>query len=255
VLALEFPPISHLVEWPDIVFNDTAYAVNKVTLLFVIGLFIVVGFFLYAGAKRQMLPRGVQNIAESGIDFVRSGIIDQTIGHGGEKFLPLLMTMFTFILCLNVIGLLPLIQMPANARMALPVFMAIVVWLVYMGVGIVKQGPIGYFKGIAFPPGVPAFLYILVTPIELVSTIIVRPLSLSVRLFANLLAGHLILVTFAVMTDSLFSSGLPAAVLFPLTFALLVALTGFELLVAFLQAYIFTILAAVYIGGSLHPEH
>src|SRR5215213_6208304 len=98
-------------------FNDTAYAVNKVTLLFVIGM------FLYAGAKKEMLPRGVQNIAESGIDFVRSGIIDQTIGHGGEKFLPLLMTLFSFILCLNVIGLLPLIQMPANARMALPVFM------------------------------------------------------------------------------------------------------------------------------------
>jgi F-type H+-transporting ATPase subunit a len=255
VLALEFPPISHLVEWPEIFGDGTPYAVSKVTLLFVLALFIVAGAFLYAGAKRELLPRGIQNIVESGIDFVRNGIIEQTIGHGGEKFLPLLVTMFTFILCLNVIGLLPVIQMPANARIALPLFMALLVWVVYLTVGIVKQGPIGYFKGVGFPPGVPWPLYFLVTPIELVSTIFVRPLSLCVRLFANLLAGHLILVTFAVMTDSLFSSGLPTVVLFPFTFILLVALTGFELLVAFLQAYIFTILAGVYIGGSLHPEH
>jgi len=99
---------------------------------------------------------------------------------------------------------------------------------------------------------VPVFLYILVAPIELVSTIIVRPLSLSVRLFANMLAGHLLLISFAVISTALWESTKIGAIA---PFALLVALTGFEILVAGLQAYIFTILTAVYIGGATHPEH
>jgi len=103
-----------------------------------------------------------------------------------------------------------------------------------------------------FPPGVPKALYLLVTPIELVSTLFVRPLSLAVRLFANMLAGHLILVSFAVITAALFEATIVGAAL---PGALLVALTGFEVLVALLQAYIFTILAAVFIGGAMHPEH
>ena len=105
-----------------------------------------------------------------------------------------------------------------------------------------------------FPPGVPWPIYILVTPIELVSTILVRPLSLAVRLFANMLAGHLVLVTFAVISAALWIKSVNIVIL-PFSFLLLVALTGFEVLVSFLQAFIFTILAAVYIGGAMHPEH
>lgn len=252
--ALEVPPISHLVEWPDFWFKNSTFGVNKVVLLFWAAAILTILFFVIGSRKPKLVPSPMQGLVESTVDFVREGIIMQTMGADGLPWTPLLVTLFTFIFALNAIALLPLIQMPANARMALPAFMAILVWFVYMGVGIVKQGPIHYFKGIAFPPGVPIFLYILVTPIELVSTIIVRPLSLSVRLFANLLAGHLILTTFAVMTAALVGSG-AGIVLAPFTFILLVALTGFEVLVAFLQAYIFTILASVYIGGALHPEH
>jgi F-type H+-transporting ATPase subunit a len=255
VLALEFPPIAHLLEWPDIWFKNSAFAVNKVTILFVVAAVMVLAFYLLAGSRKQMVPVGLQGIAEASVSFVKDGIINQTIGPDGARFAPFLVTIFSFIFCLNVIALVPVVQMPANARMALPALMAIVVWFIYNAVGIAHQGLFGYLKGIAFPPGVPVFLYVLVTPIELVSTLIVRPLSLSVRLFANLLAGHLILVTFAVMTDALVTSGGPGFVLAVLTFALLVALTGFEVLVAFLQAYIFAILAAVYIGGAMHPEH
>jgi F-type H+-transporting ATPase subunit a len=255
VLALEFPPISHLLEWPDIWFNSTAFAVNKIVLLFLLGLVLVGGFFVIAGTRRQMVPTGIQGLAEATVTFVREGIILQTIGPEGLKFASFLVTMFAFIFTLNVVALVPLIQMPANARMALPALLAILVWAIYNVIGVAKQGFFGYLKGIAFPPGVPKPLYLLVSPIEIVSTLIVRPLSLSVRLFANMLAGHLILVTFAVMTDSLVDSGGPGYVLAILTFALLVALTGFEVLVAFLQAYIFAILAGVYIGGAMHPEH
>jgi F-type H+-transporting ATPase subunit a len=144
--------------------------------------------------------------------------------------------------------------MPPNARMALPMFMALVIWVVYNAVGMVKQGPIHYLKGIAFPPGVPKPIYLLVTPIEALSTFIVRPFSLAVRLFANMLAGHILLVTFSVLCITLWALK-PLVVALPLSFFMLVALTGFEVMVAFLQAYIFTILTAVYIGGALNPEH
>ena len=102
----------------------------------------------------------------------------------------------------------------------------------------------------------PKPLYILITPIEIISTLFVRPLSLSVRLFANMLAGHLLLATFAVLTAGILFGAPPLLKIGAvLPFGLLVALTGFEVLVAFLQAFIFTILAAVYIGGAMHPEH
>jgi len=130
------------------------------------------------------------------------------------------------------------------------------VWVIFNVVGVKHQGFGGYLKNTLFPPGVPKALYILVAPIELISTFLVRPFSLAVRLFANMLAGHILLVTFAILTDALITAD--AAILkafFVLPFFMLVFLTGFEILVSALQAYIFAILTAVYIGGALHPEH
>jgi F-type H+-transporting ATPase subunit a len=253
LFAIEFPPISHLLNWPAFWMKDNEFfAVNKVALLMVIAAIAVAVFYLVAGTKKQLVPTGVQNIAESAIDFVRNGIILETAGPDGMPYLPLLLTLFSFIFALNLFEIIPVAQMPPNARIALPMFMAILVWLVYNGIGIAKQGPLHYFKNIAFPPGVPWPIYFLVTPIEIVSVLLVRPLSLAVRLFANLLAGHLILVSFAILAEALFKSTI-IGVIAP--FGMLVALTGFELLVAFLQAYIFTILTSVYIGGALHPDH
>ncbi|MBA2624799.1 MAG: F0F1 ATP synthase subunit A [Acidimicrobiia bacterium] len=251
--AIEFPPVSHVVEWPDL-FGSGAFAVNKVVLLMWISAAIVFVFFFVASRRRELVPRGVQNLAEAVVDFVREGIILQTMGPEGLRWTPVFLMLFSFILVCNVWGIIPGIQMPVNARIALPAFMAILVWVVFNVVGIVTQGPFGYFRSIAFPPGVPKALYVLVTPIELVSTLFARPLSLAVRLFANMLAGHLILVTFAVITAAVLEpSGL--LVIWPFSFLLLVGLTGFELLVVVLQAFIFTILAGVYIGGAMHPEH
>jgi F-type H+-transporting ATPase subunit a len=129
--------------------------------------------------------------------------------------------------------------------------------VVFIGTGIKHQGGLGYLKNSLFPPGVPKALYILVTPIELISTFFVRPFSLTVRLFANMLAGHMLLVTFAILSEALFQAeGNPALIpMGVLPLAMLVGLTAFEVMVAFLQAYIFTILASVYIGGAAHPEH
>jgi F-type H+-transporting ATPase subunit a len=253
--SLDVPPINHLIRWPAFWFADNKYfAVNKVVLLMWIAILGVGAFYLIAGRSKSLVPSGVQNLAETAVEFVQDGIINQTMGPDGLGWTPLLLTMFSFIFALNIFEVIPIAQMPVNARMAVPLLLALMVWVLYNAVGIKHQGFLGYFKNIMFPPGVPVFLYILVTPIELVSTILVRPLSLSVRLFANMLAGHLILVTFAVMTSALLGAGV-FSVLSPFTFLLLVGLTGFEVLVAFLQAFIFTILTGVYLGGALHPEH
>jgi F-type H+-transporting ATPase subunit a len=250
ILALEFPPVSRLVEW-KVIFGHGMFAVNKVVLLEWLSVVIVFAL-ARAGAKGQLVPAGAQNLMESVVDFVRNGIILETMGPDGLSWTPFLFTLFLFVFVGNIFEVIPVIQMPVNARIAVPVFLAGVVWVLFNFIGIKSQGPFGYFKSMMFPPGVPAALYILVAPIEFVSTIFVRPLSLSVRLFANMLAGHLLLTSFSVLSMALFTSTYIGAAV---PFALLVALTGFEVLVAGLQAFIFTILTAVYIGGAMHPEH
>jgi F-type H+-transporting ATPase subunit a len=254
VFAIDFPPVSHVIEWPEFLLEDTAFAVNKVVLLMWLSALISFAVVYLAGRNFKLVPSGLQSVGESLYDFIQNGIILQTIGPDGLKYTAFLGTLFVFIFTCNIWEIVPVAQMPVNARIALPVFLTGLIWVLYMGLGIVKQGPLGYFKNVAFPPGVPKALYILVAPIEFVSTILVRPLSLSVRLFANMLAGHLLLVSFATICAALWSVSISLAIL-PFSFALLVGLTGFEILVAFLQAFIFTILAAVYIGSSMHPEH
>ncbi len=253
VLALDFPPITHLFEWPDILFNGTWYAVNKTSLIYMAAVVITAAIFLSAGRKKtSLVPVGVQHVAEAGVNFIEESVVMETIGPEGKKYMPFLTTMFFFILFSNIFEVIPGIQFPANSRMAVPITLALVVWLIYNFVGIRSQGLGGYFKNSLFPPGVPKALYLIVTPIELVSTFVVRPFSLAIRLWANMVAGHLLLVTFAILTAALWDATYVGAVA---PFAMLILMTGFEILVSVLQAFIFTILTAVYIGGSLHPAH
>jgi F-type H+-transporting ATPase subunit a len=255
LLALEFPPIDHIVKWPPFLFkHNSLLAFNKVALICVLATFFTLLLFFLAGRKRSLVPTGVQNLIESSIEFIQDGIVMQTMGQDGLGWIPYLTALFFFIFFCNIFEIIPGFQMPASARMAIPAVLALLSWAIFITVGFIKQGPIGYLKSALFPPGVPAALYILVTPIELISTFLVRPFSLAVRLFANMLAGHILLVTFAVLSSALFVKSALIVVL-PLPAIMLVLLTGFEILVAVLQAYIFTILTAVYIGGAMHPEH
>ena len=252
MLALTFPPINEILRWRDVFpgFNKIAIIVIAATLI---------SSILFLVASRQpanQAPKGSRNLAEISVEFIENSVIMQTMGREGLPWTPFLLSMFLFIYLCNVPGIIPIIQMPATARMAIPMFLALLVWVVYNFTGIKHQGFFGYFKSVLFPPGVPKALYILVTPIEFISTIIVRPFSLAVRLFANMLAGHILLVTFALLSEALFQA--KDKILIPfgiLPFFMLVFLTAFEVLVAFLQAYIFVILTAVYIGGAAHPEH
>lgn len=253
LLALDFPPVAHLIRWPNFWLKNSKYfAVNKVVLEMWLAVIIVGAFYFVAARRRALVPTGVQNIAEMAVDFIQNGIILQTMGPEGLAWTPFMLMLFSFIFVLNVFEIIPFLQMPVTARMALPMFMALLVWVLYNAFGIAKQGPWTYLKSSVAPPGVPKAMYLLVVPIEFITHFFVKPFALALRVFANLLAGHLILITFAVLSTALFTSTKVGTVL---PGALLIALTGFELLVSFLQAYIFTILAAVFIGGAMHPEH
>jgi F-type H+-transporting ATPase subunit a len=253
IFGLEFPEFDLIVEWPSVIGEDQWWGFNKIALINIIAVVATSILFVLA-RKGSLVPKGAQNLAESSVGFLKEGIIMQTIGADGMRYLPFLASLFFFILIGNLFEIIPFFHMPANARMANPALLAMITWVFFIAVGVKHQGPLKFLKSSLFPPGVPVALYLLVTPIEFISTFIVRPFSLAVRLFANMLAGHILLVTFSVLCIALFTASLLVIVL-PFSYFMLVALTGFELMVAFLQAYIFTILAAVYIGGSLHPEH
>jgi F-type H+-transporting ATPase subunit a len=233
--------------------SHSDFCLNRVGLYMFVVAGVVIVLFLLAFSRPEIVPRGLQNLMESAVDFVRNEIAISVIGQEGVRYVPLLVSLFFFIFVGNIFGIIPLIQFPVNSRMAIPAFLAGLVWVLFNVAGIKAQG-IGYFKNTLFPPGVPKALYVLVTPIELVSVFLVRPLTLSVRLLANMIAGHLILSIFFLGVAYLLAK--PSTIPFAVpAFALAVFLVAFEILVAVLQAYIFTILTAVYIGGAIHPDH
>ena len=249
MLALEFPSIDNLVKWPAYFGEDTWYSFNKIGMISVLAFLIPSLFFLLS--RKELVPSGVQNMVEGVVGFVDEQIINAIMGPEGRRYLPLLLSIFMFIFIGNIFEIIPTFQMPANARIANPMLMALLVWVVFIGVGL-KHNGLEYIKASLFPSGVPWYMYIIVTPIELISTFVLRPFSLTIRLFANMLAGHILLVTFGVLSIALADLLLPTAAL---PFSVLVLLTGFEGMASFLQAFIFTLLAAVYIDSSLHVHH
>jgi F-type H+-transporting ATPase subunit a len=245
--ALEFPdPINTILRWEDLfpTFNKVAFIACAASL---IG---IVVFTLASRRDPMVAPTGVRNIAEISVEFIEDQVVMQTMGRQGLPWTPFLLSLFVFIYLCNAPGVIPLIQMPATARMAIPLFLSLLVWVIMIGTGL-KHQKLGYFGHLIWPPGVPTALKPLVGVIEVISTIFVRPFSLTVRLFANMLAGHILLVTFALLCEAMFQAETMKPILNimgVLPLSMLVFLTLFEILVAFLQAYIFTILAAVYIG-------
>jgi F-type H+-transporting ATPase subunit a len=251
--AFKFPAINSILRWKDLF-----ESFNKIALIAVAAAVIGSLIFILAARKpANEAPRGVRNLAETSVEFIENGIVMQTMGKDGMGWTPFLLSLFIFIYLCNVPGIIPFLQMPATARMAIPMFLSLIVWVVYNGTGLKHQG-IKYLTHTIWPPGVPTALKPLVGVIEFISNIVVRPFSLTVRLFANMLAGHILLVTFALLTNSLVTAETQQFLLKPMAILpmfMLIFLTAFEVLVAFLQAYIFTILTAVYIGGAAHPEH
>jgi F-type H+-transporting ATPase subunit a len=215
---------------------------------------LIAYFFWRAFRAPKLVPTGSQNVAEVAVDFVRGQIINPVLGPSGASWLPFLSTMFFWVLLLNVMEITPGVNFPITSIMAIPVMLALLSWIIFNSIGIKNQGFGGYLKGIMFPPGVPKPIKPLLALIEFFSTIIVRPITLAVRLFANMVAGHMILSVLFLGTTVFLSSGL-GKVTFVLPFIFAVVMTGFELFVAAMQAFIITILTAVYIAGAQEAHH
>jgi F-type H+-transporting ATPase subunit a len=226
---------------------------TKPMLLALICAALVIWFFWAAFAKPQLVPRGVQNLGELGIMFVRDQILRPMMGKRGDNYLPFLVSLFFFIWFMNIMEIIPIAQFPAMSFIAFPGVLMLMVYITYNYLGIKHQGVGGYFKNMV-PSGVPVFILGILAPVEILQYIIVRPFTLAVRLFANMFAGHILLLVFTLATWYLLSAGI--GLLFSgVSFILTIVLTAFELLIQALQAYIFTILTAQYIGGSLEAGH
>ena len=253
MFALEFPPINELIRWRDLF---TSF--NKIGIIACLAALIGIVVFLAAGRKDPLVaPTGVRNFAERSVEFIENDIVMQTMGKDGLGWTPLLLSLFIFIYLCNLPGIIPILQMPATARMAIPLFLAVLVWVIYNAVGFKHNGA-KYIGAMVWPKGVPVGMRPLVGLIEFLSNIVLRPFSLAVRLFANMLAGHMLLVTFAFLSNAMFTAHTKQFFLRPmgiLPLFMLIFLTAFEVLVGLLQAYIFTILTAVFISSAQHIEH
>lgn len=246
--GVAFPPIENVVEWPNII---DAISFNKISLICLIAFALPCLIFLLS--KKEMVPGKLQAFAEGSVEFVEEQIAKPGIGQGFERYVPLLTAFFFFIAIGNLFEVIPFFQMPMNARMGPPLVLALIAYFMWLAVAAKHHGG-GWFKEALFPPGVPKALYLLVTPIEFLSTFLIRPFSHAVRLFANMLAGHILLITFAVLTIATFEASLLIIPSFG-AFVGLIGFTAFEIGVSFIQAFVFSILAAVYIGLALHPAH
>ena len=214
---------------------------------------LVIGFFWAAFAKPKIVPRGVQNVGELGILFVRDQILRPMMGKRGDGYLPFLVGLFFFIWFMNLMEIVPVLQFPAMAHIAFPISLMLMVYITYNFVSIKNLGLGGYFKSM-IPSGVPIGILLLVAPLEVLQYIVVRPFTLAIRLFGNMFAGHILVAVFTIATWYLVSASI-GLVFAAASFVMTVVLTGFEMLIQALQAYIFTILTAQYIGGAYEAAH
>jgi F-type H+-transporting ATPase subunit a len=251
---LPFPPTVEEFYPPSLI--EGAYPwLTKFTLLVWIAVGVIIVFFLVAYRDPKVVPTKRQWIAESIYGFARENIAKELIGHAGVRFAPYFATLFCFILLTNLFGLIPGIQISPNSHIAFPIILAVISYVMFNYVGIRKHGFVKYLKHSLIPPA-PWFILPLLIPIEFFSTFLVRPVTLALRLFANMFAGHVILLVFTVGGFALLSANsVLVKPLSLLSWALAVGLTFLETLVAILQAYVFVILTSSYVQGALAEEH
>ncbi|HEX8050409.1 MAG TPA: F0F1 ATP synthase subunit A, partial [Solirubrobacterales bacterium] len=212
-------------------------------------------FLVLAARNASVVPGKLQYIGESGYSLVRDGMARDVIGPKGLPFAPFLASLFFFILANNFMSIVPFAQISPNSRFAFPLILAVIVWVLYNYIGIREQGAARYFKDAAIPPGVPIAALVLVTPIELLQVFVIRPFTLAVRLFANMFAGHMLLVVFSLGAVYLLGAGGIMPVFGAASFLMALVMTFFELLVIVLQAYVFVVLTATYLNGAVEPAH
>lgn len=236
--------------------------VNKPFVQALLAFLIVLIVWLLASRKLKVVPSKAQYLAEYAYDFVRNGIARDALGHEFRGYLPLLMSLFFFLLISNVFGITFFLMYPTAASIGYAWGLAFLVWIVYNAAGIRKHGAM-YFRNSLIPAGVPVWLMPIIIPIEFLSNFIIRPVTLGLRLFGNMFAGHVVVLVFTVGGGWLLLYGLHAANGFgvinniaggaALIFSM--AIFSLELLIAGLQAYVFTVLAAQYVASATAEEH
>jgi len=249
--------VKHLFEFHDPWFTIGSYAFTRTTFLIFLAAFLSIAILFFGLRRNRPVPTKFETMVQSLVEFVRDGIARDVIGPEGVKYTPYLLSIFVLILVGNLFEVTPLVNFPIMSRMAIPAFLSLVTYFIFVVVGFSKNG-FHYLLDVAWPKTVPIGLRWLVGLIEVVSTFFLRPLTLAVRLFANMVAGHLMLtlllgsgVAFVLAVGEIG----PRAGIGLVWFAFGLLIFVFEVVVAVLQAYIFTLLSAVYIQSSVHPEH
>ncbi len=258
VLAATFHPPGT----PDFVFDcyftidvGIEICVNFIVALVAASVLVYLVLFLLAFRSPRPVPGRLQSLMEMGVGFVREQIAMPMLGPAADRFLPLLVTLFFFILFMNMFEVAPWVNFSASARVAFPMALAIVAWLTYNAVGVAKHGFLGYLKFTCVIPAAPWWIQPLLIPIEFVSNIVIRPITLTIRLTANFVAGHFLLALAFLGTEFFFLNGGLSYLGLVASVPMSIVLVAFEVFVAGLQAFIFAILTASYIGGALAEEH
>lgn len=245
---LDFAPFG-IIHLPEIHLFGLDISLTKHVVFMWLAFVLLVITFLYVARsyKKSLVPRGVTNLTEILIVFVRDEIVKPTIGKGYERFLPYLLTMFFFILTCNFLGLIPF-GSTATSNIAVTATLAIISFIVIQVGGMMKNGVFGYLKGLV-PHGIPFWLLPIMIPVELLG-LFTKPFALAIRLFANMTAGHIVILS---LLGLIFILHTYFVVPVSIAFALFIFLL--EILVALIQAYIFTMLSALFIGMAVHQEH
>lgn len=250
------PAISEF--YPDaLLFEGTLFEFNRITLVRVVAAIVMIALFWLVARNMKVVPGRAQSVVEMALDFVRVQIVESVMGEErAKRFVPFLTTLFIAIVFFNVTGVIPFLNIAGTSLIGLPIVMALWVYVMYLSVGIKKHGLGGYLKANLFPPGVPKPIYLLLTPIEFLQVFVLRPFTLALRLTANMMAGHLLLVLCFAASHYFFleaSGAMKAAGAFSLLGGM--GFTLFELFVALLQAYVFVMLSSVYLNMALEDEH
>ncbi len=239
--------IKKLVSFGKIGGHEIAFTNSAAYMMLAVALILLL--FIYGTRSRSLVPGRIQAMAEMAYEFV-ANTVRESAGHDGMRFMPLVFSLFMFVLTCNLVGMIPG-TFTVTSHLIVTAALAAIVILTVIIFGIYKHG--AHFFGLFVPSGVHPLMLIILVPIEVIS-FISRPISLSVRLFANMLAGHIALKIFAGFVATLLFAG-GWAILSPLPLALTVALTALEMLVAVLQAYVFAVLTCIYLHDALHPGH
>jgi F-type H+-transporting ATPase subunit a len=240
--------------WQPII-GDGAWAITRPISLVVVSCGLIIWFLLATTRKKAMVPSRGQMATEAVYGMVRNGIAKDLIGSKEFlRFVPLLFSLFMIILVNNFFGVIPPFSYPTFSRIGFPIALSLIVWVVFHAVGMKKHGFFCYWKSLV-PSGLPKGMILPIFFLELITDLFTRPVTLALRLFGNMFAGHILIVLFITGGWYMLTSGGILVVAGGVTWIFALVMTLFEILVEFLQAYVFTLLSALYIGGALADDH